>query len=292
VRARLALILALLPASCGKVVGDLPSDGNPGAADARLGDAGSPFPQGSIRRLRAMPPPLNMQVTLNNLVVVGRVTGRLRAEIYVQDMGVSGPNSSLRLICTYPPNCNLRGDQVDDLPIGAVLTTVTGRYDLSESFDTDGDLRVPQLTQLVIAAGTSTVAPVAETVTVDMLARGNASNPAVLPRLTTYVRVQAPIMITNVTPSLYEDTCDVPPDAGPAGMLYRGTEALSGATQLLLQLGGVTSYCRSQCNQTCATEVTVGDNLSGVAGVLLVAPSTMPDLFIRPSQNSDVPDPN
>jgi hypothetical protein len=101
--------------------------------------------------------------------------------------------------------------------------------------------------------------------------------------------VQAPITVTDVTPALYEDTCPLTPDGGPAETIYRGIVATSEGTTLLLQLGAIDNYCRTQCGQTCVREAMASDNLSGVAGILLVAPrGTTPDLFIRPSRPVDV----
>lgn len=267
------MLLALGALSCGKVVGDLPGDGDGGVLDAR--------PPGTVRELRQAMPRAGDGVMLRGVVVTGRTVAKGVGVVWVQDPG-GGMNSGLRLVCAFDQTCPTQRAAIEGLTIGRVL-------DVEGVFDVTPAPAEPQLTRFAMTPR-GTMMPVAATVDAALVAHDQAGSAAVVPWLGAYVKVDGPLMVSTIMPSQLRESCAAV-DAGPADA-YRGVfmRPSPGARDLAVQTIELTT-CVSQCGVTCADEIEQGDVFSSVTGVVIIGErgAGTPELLLRPAREMDLP---
>src|SRR5262249_26362540 len=160
--------------------------------------------------LNMNPPAPNSPAAITGVVAVGRVTSSTTATAWVQDPG-GGPYSGIQLYC--PKSSCAAYDTIDTLAAGEGLD-VTGTYD-----EFHGS---PELKGVTITKKGTTMAPVATTLTPDMVAKGtDSTSPAFVQWNEVLVRLAGPIAATNVTAAQFSATCPGSnSDAGPGNVQY------------------------------------------------------------------------
>jgi hypothetical protein len=249
--------------------------------DARInlpGPDAPPGASGSIRALNMSPPAANTSVSLGGVVTVGRVTSSSNATAWVQDPG-GGPYSGIQLFC--PKSSCSAYDTIDKLAAGEVLD-VTGTYDVFQGS--------PELKGVTITKKGTTTAPVATTLTAEMLAKGtDSTSPAFVQWNEVLVRLAGPLTATNVTAPQFSAACSGGNgDAGAGSVQYRGFEVTIGHAVVNVGLGffDTLHYCLPGCGFACNDEVKAGDGFDSIQGVARVL-----DGFVRvdPATNEDMP---
>jgi hypothetical protein len=241
---------------------DVPDDDRPGStnrpdAGGALGPDGSMAVAGTVRSLRQSPPAKNAPVTLQGVVVVGRVTSSRNAYAWVQDPG-GGPLSGISIYCQKENGCAAGYDVIDKLEDGDVVD-IAGKYD---EFMGTAQLIAPTVTK----KGTK-IAPVALTITADQVANTVAIDGAFDQIHQALVRLEGPIKVSNVTPAGLARDCPT-----GSGKQYDGFEVTAGGKTVNVGLGfyDTVKWCIPGCGFTCDKPVPMGMDLQHVQGVIRV----------------------
>lgn len=209
--------------------------GGGGGADADLGMITT------VKNLRMNQPTNGTLVTLQNVVVVGRVASSKTTKIWVQDQG-GGQYSGIEIYCKYGSNCTLTQTAAKAIKAKAVVN-VTGKFDSFAFSNPPNAQPTLEIESPVITDTGSTMAPVAvdvtaATIAMDQFAAGGGADPY----KGAYVHVSdaTSVNVTNVMAGEYQATCsDMTMPTPLMGTTYDGFEAKAGSATLAV---GLTFY--------------------------------------------------
>jgi hypothetical protein len=220
-------------AACGS---DRNGSGGAGGSSGSGGSGGSGGSLGqvmSVHTLRTATPADGTLVTLQNVVVIGRVTSSSNGHLWVQDSG-GGMQTGVHIFCNYggsSPTCtNYTKSSFDAFTRGQVLT-VTGKVSHFTPSGAPATAVQLELDAPTITVGSGNMDPVATDIAAAMVDKmAGLTNDQL--RGTYFQVTGGPFTVASIQVLEYAASCSIAGGDGGSGTTYRGWQLQTGSTKI------------------------------------------------------------
>ncbi len=201
----------------------------------------------TVKAIRMNQPTNGAMVTINAAVVVSHVSSKKSGSVWIQDAG-GGQYSGIHVFCNYGgthPDCTMTQAQIDALAVGTVVN-VTGMFNsFLLSTAPTGAQPVLEIEAPTITATGATMAPVAVSVTADVVAKAQQASTGADPYKGTYVKVSGTFPVSSKMAMEFASTCSDMSTPPMMGTTYNGFEVSGGGQTLAIGLNfyNTLTYC-------------------------------------------------